>query len=1201
MDRDVSALCESTMTQGAEETVLSDTPGGVDSVEPRVVLVGEAAHDQELIIALEAMGLPLVTCETGEDVGTSANPEQETVVIVAEFSGPEYERLLPTDCRILGPAVLLRAARRKEPLPYCLRPLFCTAMSSLVLCFTGFRSKGELVKLVTLVHHMGGSIRKDFSSKVTHLVANGTHGDKYRVAVSMGIPIMREEWIHKAWDRRLEPEGSATDEPLLALKMPPFHGCSLSFLGFSAEDQTQMQELARMQGGECVEVGDERSSHLVVEENMVKVLPPEIPFKTYVVKQEWFWGSIQMEARAEESIYTFEMTESPSLKTCVSQMTLGTPVSGQKRRRRRREATLAQLARSADRGASPLVPPCKRKSTETSLGSLLNISNTPDTPMLGVSGSTGPVAEDRSWQEGVEGRRCALRPLGGKRNPWTTPLGGKRARGRRGSAGTSEKFARRAGSRRRVTGSAGTAVGRGDAGSVEEGGDARKARVEQEVVEGGVKAAWTGHGDEGSIAGRAWIEESLSEASGSWQGGLGPALASQQQHDEPDERARQGRPRGHIGEGSCHREARGQQGPEDAVAPEACWFPEACWAPEACWVPETCGAPEACWVPEACRVPEACGAPGRPVAWPSPLPVVDGWHGSVAVPLCSSTPKTSVAASDVPWPGPTEDGPWGRGSVPDIPEGPADPVEEEGFSVERQGGPRGGSGALLLEGKEAVGQRPRGDSARRGNGMGGSSTPLPPPKPSARWQVAMELLQTESNYVDILTNIIELFKEPLERVAQPGGPILPAEEIKAIFSSIPDILDVHTRMKADLEQSMIEWTDNTSIGDIILRYSRDMVKAYPPFVNFFEMSKETIGNCEKQNPRFHAFLKINQAKPQCGRQSLKELLIRPVQRLPSVGLLLNDIMKHTSEGSADKRSLRNAIEALKEVMTHINEDKRKTEGQRLIFDIVYEVEGCPANLLSSHRTLVAREEVTALDDELCDRGETISMFLFTDCLEIARKRGKAKGGFKSPHSTHARPSLKHVLLMPLSQVKKVMDIYETDECSNAFGLVVHPPTENEDHLFTFQLLAEVGTSHKAEWLKTLSRQVANTICKPDAESLICPINPVAIDVSTRAVDSTLSRASRAIKKTSKKVTRAFSFSKTPKQAAQRARAGSPPQPGDGGRSPGGLEGHKDWSMGRRHTSSLTLAAMRSPSLVSLPALMEKPRHHTISQSTARLL
>lgn len=38
--------------------------------------------------------------------------------------------------------------------------------------------------------------------------------------------------------------------------------------------------------------------------------------------------------------------------------------------------------------------------------------------------------------------------------------------------------------------------------------------------------------------------------------------------------------------------------------------------------------------------------------------------------------------------------------------------------------------------------------------------------------------------------------------------------------------------------------------------SGELVKAYPPFVNFFEMSKETIVKCEKQKPRFHAFLKV---------------------------------------------------------------------------------------------------------------------------------------------------------------------------------------------------------------------------------------------------------------------------------------------------------------------------------------------------------
>lgn len=38
--------------------------------------------------------------------------------------------------------------------------------------------------------------------------------------------------------------------------------------------------------------------------------------------------------------------------------------------------------------------------------------------------------------------------------------------------------------------------------------------------------------------------------------------------------------------------------------------------------------------------------------------------------------------------------------------------------------------------------------------------------------------------------------------------------------------------------------------------SEKLVKAYPPFVNFFEMSKETIVRCEKLKPRFHAFLKV---------------------------------------------------------------------------------------------------------------------------------------------------------------------------------------------------------------------------------------------------------------------------------------------------------------------------------------------------------
>ncbi|TSK53621.1 Protein ECT2 [Bagarius yarrelli] len=867
-------------------------------VETRVVLVGEVGSDTLLVKALEAirvMEVPVVKIKEGDhgsessekfiksivnmdinvpciktdnvrEFGDGENAEYETVFVLKDFQSPDYSYLYKNDNRILGPPVVLHCAGKQEPLPFSSRPLYSTTMLNLSLCFTGFRKKEEVVKLVNLVHHMGGTIRKDFSTKVTHLIAHSTHGEKYRLAVCMGTPILTPDWIHKAWEHKDNINFHAGDEEFrMAFKVPPFQDCVLSFLGFSEEEKSNMEERTLKHGGRFLEVGDEKCTHLVVEENSVKELPFVPSKRLYVVKQEWFWGSIQMDARAGESMYSYEKSESPAMKKAVSLLSLTTPNSNRKRRRLR--DTLAQLAKETE--ISPF-PPRKRASAEHSLsmGSLLDISNTPDT--------CKSLAE-----HSVEGRCKQKNPVK-RRN--------KRKKERR------------------------------------------------------------------SKTGREWPFQ------------------------------------------------------------------------------------------------------------------------------CTSTPQQTTAQDTLP-----------------------EHMQEPG------------------------------ENAKPSK----SSTPVPP-KQSARWQ---------------------LFKYPLEKEGQVGGPILAQEEIKTIFGSIPDIYEVHTRIKADLEELVMNWSEDKSVGDIILKYSGELVKAYPPFVNFFEMSKETIVKCEKQKPRFHAFLKINQAKPECGRQTLVELMIRPVQRLPSVALLLNDIKKHTSDDNPDKITLEKAIESLKEVMTHINEDKRKTEGQKQIFDVVYEVDGCPANLLSSHRSLVHRVETIALGDQPCDRGE-----------HIARKRHKVISTFKSPLGQTRPPAqLKHITLMPLSQIRRVLDLRDTEDCQNAFALVVRPPTEQENLLFSFQLTAEDAL--KTTWLKTLCRQVANTICRADAEDLIQYTDPDTLQVNTKDMDSTLSRASRAIKKTSKKVTRAFSFTKTPKRVIQRAFMASS-TPDD--KSPGPGLGHMS-----QMTSSSTLAMARSASTFSL--------------------
>uniref|UniRef100_A0A2K6M1J9 Epithelial cell transforming 2 n=1 Tax=Rhinopithecus bieti TaxID=61621 RepID=A0A2K6M1J9_RHIBE len=873
------SIFDSKVTEISKENLLIESTSYVEEempqIETRVILVQEAGKQEELIKALKTikiMEVPVIkikeSCpgksdgkliksvinmdikvgfvkmESVEEFEGLDSPEFENVFVVTDFQDSVFNDLYKADCRVIGPPIVLNCSQKGEPLPFSCRPLYCTSMVNLVLCFTGFRKKEELVRLVTLVHHMGGVIRKDFNSKVTHLVANCTQGEKFRVAVSLGTPIMKPEWIYKAWERRNEQDFcAAVDDFRNEFKVPPFQDCILSFLGFSDEEKTNMEEMTEMQGGKYLPLGDERCTHLVVEENIVKDLPFEPSKKLYVVKQEWFWGSIQMDARAGETMYLYEKANTPELKKSVSMLSLNTPNSN--RKRRRLKETLAQLSRETD--VSPF-PPRKRPSAEHSLsiGSLLDISNTPESSI--------------------------------------------------------------------------------------------------------------NYGD---------------------------------------------------------------------------------------------------------------------------------------------TPKSCTKSSK-------------------------------------------------------------------------NSTPVPS-KQSARWQVAKELYQTESNYVNILATIIQLFQVPLEEEGQRGGRILAPEEIKTIFGSIPDIFDVHTKIKDDLEDLIVNWDESKSIGDIFLKYSKDLVKTYPPF-----------------KPRFHAFLKINQAKPECGRQSLVELLIRPVQRLPSVALLLNDLKKHTADENPDKSTLEKAIGSLKEVMMI-----RENRSSKANFDVVYEVDGCPANLLSSHRSLIQRVETISLGEHPCDRGEQVTLFLFSDCLEIARKRHKVIGTFRSPHGQTRPPaSLKHIHLMPLSQIKKVLDIRETEDCHNAFALLVRPPTEQANVLLSFQMTSD--ELPKENWLKMLCRHVANTICKADAENLIYTADPESFEVNTKDMDSTLSRASRAIKKTSKKVTRAFSFSKTPKRALRRALMTS--HGSVEGRSPSSNDKH----VMSRLSSTSSLAGIPSPSLVSLPSFFER-RSHTLSRSTTHLI
>lgn len=776
--------------------------------ELRICLVGSLADDTETVEAAQKFGVPVVTSETGQEY--VSDPAFCTYFILSDFENPVFEELDKAGVRLLGKPALIEQSANGS-LTYTRRPVFCHVMKDAVLVFTGFRKKSEVSRLLKLVHYMGGSVKNEIKDNVTHLLAYSSTGEKYQYANTFNIPIMSEDWVHAAWAHRDEVGARASTDSMVKYKVKVFQNLRIVLVGFQEEDQSQMEDLVQQNGGFITTLEDQQATHVVLEDQSVTEKPPDCSPRAHVVKAEWFWTAIQMEAPPSETLHLFEEINSSNLLSPRQMFSSPSTPGSRSRRRKRLRETVQHLAQDDSSSGLPSAPASKRRS---SVGDLAYLS------------ADGSFLDDTA-----------------------------------------------------------------------------------------------------------------------------------------------------------------------------------------------------------------------------------------------STPNRLIAPS---------------GSI--------------------------------------------------------EQTPLSPPpvdlrQLSARQRVFHELVKTECNYVSILDAIEKVIKIPLENSSQPGGPMLDAQELRYIFGNLPPIHSVHTRLRDDLLHLAHNWSPDASIGEIILKYSTDLEKSYPPFINFFENMKEMLQRISSERPRFHAFLKIAQNKPECGRQSLQELMIRPVQRLPSMSLLINDILKHTERTSPDHAALEQALDKIKSVMTFINDDKRKTEAKLKLFEIHNDIEMCPPNLVASHRMHMGKVDVTELSDCCSGRGDTLTLFLFNDVLEICKKKSKYNS-IKSPsranlHALKSIKSYKHLEMMNLAHIKRIVDIRETEDCHNVFALIIRSNQELKERLFTFTLLQEDVS--KSSFLKTLCRTVANIACRNDVENFLVSMDPHHLDIETSDVSLTnaLSKALKFATRTGRKVSRAFSFNKSP--------------------------------------------------------------------------
>ncbi|XP_041973962.1 protein ECT2 isoform X2 [Aricia agestis] len=1274
-------------------TIATDKNSEIDGSSACTVFVSESCLECERVrAACERLG-PVAAVRGPEDLPqTQPSPAPPSYLVTTPFDGELFDAAHKAKYRVLGPTAVLQLSAREEPPPANARPLYSLAMRGAVICFSGFRKKDELTYLITLIHYMGGSIRKDMSSKVTHLIAAAATGDKYRYASGFGLPVLQRSWVDCCWERRDDPACIATDAAFIKEhKLKVFAGARVCFVGF-AEDETQhMAEVLSGNGGAACTLDDPDCTHVVMANGETfgrslilsphpnssnsSLKPPRTsPNRSQSTPKASLYRRLSARLsgrraspaaahapdqrdesllRSRNSIRSSLSPKKPPAQPDISITSVGDQCSGD-RGRSHPETGKPRSTDKENKYASQIIHDTGRvnakEKREVFRNKSINVFNLVD--CLTESGSLHSSLTKSLCDLDTKNDASFLATLSKENKDFqqsttTISSGKKRSRnstdsnfqvglvdGNNVSPDKSEDSNWKSIKRLKIKDSfkfknRPTIFKKTKKESVSKtSGDISVEPVSPDEVKptdpAGEFVASTSspirEDDNTSISSMNMSKQSgffdisfssirsskTSKSASKLRRSVKSFTASfrSERKKKYEKRAERNTvdvdprhlPPDLTNVSTPKRDVDGMNLDISPVQVDTVDSTEmrtpikndtdvdelddstVFKTPQYVWLRAHRYSISGSGDLRASAFP--CLPAPRPVPLPSPasrdappafvapasvsttptrdarailqchglsLPVVDE-HNTIIAPDCA--PSVHVVKAE-----------WFWASIQN--EEAQDEREylfkdylEEISRRSSVGGAGGAATATVPEESACTPsqlQRLRkrklrgGDAAlhKRRSSVGDAvllsisgnlldCTPSPDGKQlleesevpdnvvrklmSPRQQVFMELLQTESNYVGILQTIVNMFKQPLEVMVEEDSTngknqaLLNNTELKIIFGNLPPIYELHQRMLEELHYAQAHWSEEVGIGRLVLKYTPDMVKAYPPFVNFFENTKEMLQQCDRENPRFHAFLKVCQTRPECGRQSLQELLIRPVQRLPSISLLLEDILKHTHKSNPDHAALVSALAGLREVMSHINEDKRKTEGQLQMFDIYNDIDQCPAHLVSSHRSFVSRCEVVELSKELSGRGDHLVLFLFTDTMEVCKKRSKA---FNSKSPTNGTGTMRigsskpyrHISLMPLSTVKRVVDIREAEDCHNVFALMCRSNSELKEKLYSFMITDDAVD--KPHFLRQLCRQMANTVCKADADKFLACLESHQLDIDTSDLAlSTLSKVSK---------------------------------------------------------------------------------------------
>ncbi|CAG5035118.1 unnamed protein product [Parnassius apollo] len=186
--------------------------------------------------------------------------------------------------------------------------------------------------------------------------------------------------------------------------------------------------------------------------------------------------------------------------------------------------------------------------------------------------------------------------------------------------------------------------------------------------------------------------------------------------------------------------------------------------------------------------------------------------------------------------------------------------------------------------------------------------------------VIRELVDTECNYVDVLSKIIKYFLRPLT-------PYLKPQDLQVIFFGIKELHEIHSGLLRQLRlatEACVPGTGTPRLADVFLAW-RERLLLYGDYCSNLTHAQETLKTLDARDTTFSKQLAKCQKEHSDGRIQLRDILSVPMQRVLKYHLLLDKLVHETQPNHEEFRGLERAKEAMVDVAQYINEVKRDSE------------------------------------------------------------------------------------------------------------------------------------------------------------------------------------------------------------------------------------------------------------------------------------